>query len=218
MSKNEIDRMVDVVRDSYHVPGETPKEAIWDVIEQGLAAAPDEGVLDLTVARKSRSLRQSRYFGWSAAAAAVLALGIGIGRMSSPGTTATPVANTSGDMPSSLQFAAAEHFGRTESLLTMVRSDARQGQVDPMTGTWARGLLVQTRMLMDARTGDDPVMIELLEDLELVLAQVVGLAEGGVIEGDRTRTELDLALRGVEERELLPRLQAAGRPLGLSGT
>ena len=220
MSEKSVDQMVDVVRDAYHVPGETPAEAIWDGVQQGMRVAPDAGVTDLTVERMKRSVRVSRPLAWSVAAAALLVLGVGIGRSTSPGTTLTPVANATSDVTTTLQFAAAEHFGRTESLLTMVRSDARQGQVDPMTGTWARGLLVQTRLLMDARAADEPAMRELLEDLELVLAQVVGLAEHRVIDGDGTRAELELelALRGVEERELLPRLQVAGRLVGLSGT
>ena len=220
MSEKPVDEMVDVVRDTYHVPGETPAEAIWEGVQQGMRAAPDEGVTDLTVERMKRSIRVSRPVAWSVAAAALLVLGVGVGRMTSPGATLAPVANASSDATTGLRFAAAEHFGRTESLLTMVRSDVRQGRVDSMTGTWARGLLVQTRLLLDARAGDDPAMRELLEDLELVLAQVVGLAERGVMDGDRTHNELEfeLALRGVEERELLPRLQAAGRLLGLSGT
>jgi hypothetical protein len=214
MSEKSVDRMVDVVRDAYHVPGETPAEAIWDGVQRGMRVAPDEGVIDLTVERVKRSVRVSRPLAWSVAAAALLVLGVGIGRITSPDTTLTPVANASSDATTSLQFAVAEHFGRTESLFTMVRSDARRGQVDPMTGTWARGLLV------DARAADEPAMRELLEDLELVLAQVVGLAEDGVIDGDGTRAklELELALHGVEKWELLPRLQAPGRPPGLSGT
>ena len=61
-------------------------------------------------------------------------------------------------------------------------------------------------------------MRALLEDLELVLVQVVGVTEHG---GDRarTRSEMNLALDGLKERDVLPRIQAvvpAG--LGLSGT
>ena len=218
MSEKPVDQMLDAVRELYHSPGETPTEEMWDAIQRGAEATPGERVIDLTAARNARPARTRRSLAWAAAAAAVLVMGIGIGRMTSPVESDTPVATTSNGTAETLQFAAAEHFGRTESLLTMVRVDAREGRIDPMTSTWARGLLAQTRLLIDARAGSEPAMEELLEDLELVLAQIVGLAGSGSIEGDHTRTELELTLRGVEDRELLPRLQAAGRPLRLSGT
>ncbi len=94
------------------------------------------------------------------AAAAVLVIGISIGRMTSPVPDAVPAASAPGDVAQGLRFAAAEHFGRTESLLTRVRADVRRGQVDPMTGTWARGLLAQTRLLIDARVAGEPAMDE----------------------------------------------------------
>jgi len=222
MSEQPMDRMVEAVREAYHAPGDTPREAMWEVIQQGLPATSDEPVIDMDAARKKRAQRTSaasaRAYGWAVAAAAVLVIVIGIGRMTSPVPDAVPAASAPGDVAQGLRFAAAEHFGRTESLLTMVRADARRGQVDPMTGTWARGLLAQTRLLIDARVAGEPAMDELLEDLELVLAQIVGLAGGGSTNEVRRNTELALAIRGLEERELLPRLQAAGPALGLSGT
>ena len=41
---------------------------------------------------------------------------------------------------------------------------------------WAGGLLLQTRLLLDSPVADDPEMQELLEELELVLAQIVSLS------------------------------------------
>ena len=146
------------------------------------------------------------------AAAAVLALGIGIGRMSAPG--AVEVADNQSGVPAdanaaSLTLAAQEHFGQTESLLTMVRSDARSGRVDPMTSEWARGLLSQTRLLIDVQGGSDPTVDDLLLDLELLLIQIVGMGDTGASDEAHARTELDLALRSLEEGEVLPRLRAA---------
>ena len=114
--------------------------------------------------------------------------------------------------------AALEHLGRSESLLTMVRADARSGSVDPGVSKWARELLTETRLLMDLPEADDAVVLELLEDLELVLVQIVGVAEA---KGDPVddRSELALALEGLEERDVLARIQAvlpAGP--GLAGT
>ena len=42
---------------------------------------------------------------------------------------------------------------------------------------WAGGMLVQTRLLMDTPAADDLEMKNLLEELELVLAQIVGLSK-----------------------------------------
>ena len=47
-------------------------------------------------------------------------------------------------------------------------------------GTWSRGLLAQTRLIMDAQENPDPLLQDLLEDLELVLVQLVG---AGAIDG-----------------------------------
>ena len=119
---------------------------------------------------------------------------------------------------SALRMAALEHFGRTESLLTVVRADARSGRVDPAMGAWARGLLAETRLLLDAPASDDPAVLELLEDLELVLVQIVGITDGAP-SGSDEESELSLALEGLEERDVLSRIQAvmpAGP--GLAGT
>ena len=52
-------------------------------------------------------------------------------------------------------------------------------------------------------------MGDLLLDLEFVLIQIVSVARTGSMDEARTRTELELALRSLEEGEVLPRIQAA---------
>jgi len=212
--------MRDVVgrlRDEYNVPAETPRDEMWAAIESGLEAH-DGTVVRLEVERRRRLARLVRPMGWAAAAAAVLVLGVGIGRI----TTPVPVAEVAADMvpdPAVLRMAAVAHLGRSESLLTLVRADARNGRVDPGVGVWARGLLTQTRLLLDTPDGNDPALRDLLEDLELVLVQVVGVAELAPGDDVRARSELTLALEGLQEREVLPRIQAV-TPAGpvLAGT
>jgi len=133
--------------------------------------------------------------------------------MTAPG--ARPSADVAMDAPTDagpssevLRAAAVQHLARTESLLTLVRADARAGRVEPSLGSWARGLLSQTRLLMDAQGGADPAMAELLGDLELVLVQIVGAANADIGDSAKVRSELNLALDGMEEREVLPRIQA----------
>jgi hypothetical protein len=209
----------------YNAPPETPREEMWDAIvarirEEGAPAVTNEVSLD--AARARRRLPAVR--GW-AAAAAVLAVGIALGRATAPGPTETasatgsveePPAADAGVRPSptALDFAAFQHLGRSESLLAMVRADAREGRIDPAVAPWARSLLMETRLLLDVRRGSDPTLDGLLGELELVLSQIVGVAETGDDEG-RMRTELDLTIGGMDEREVLTRIRAA-IPTGMS--
>jgi hypothetical protein len=210
-----MDPGVERLREEYNPPPGTPREEMWAVIEAGLGARSGE-VVSLAEARAKHVFAHRNPLGWAAAAAAVLILGVGIGRMTAPASP--PVA---GDrvvrQASVVRAAALEHFGRSESLLTLARADARSGRVDPAIGKWARGLLTETRLLMDVPETNDPAVRELLEDLELVLVQLVGVADVG--DGAQKQSELTLALRGLEESDVLSRIQAV-LPAGpvLAGT
>jgi hypothetical protein len=141
--------------------------------------------------------------------------------MSAPAVNGTSapvaVAESEPDVSGELGFAARDHLGRTESLLTQVRADARDGRIDPALGTWARGLLSQTRLLMDTRGNGDPEVRRLLEDLELLLVQIAGASRAGPSDEARATTELELALRSLDEGGVMSRLHAVV-PFGLSGT
>ncbi len=232
----------DRIKEAYNAPPETPREQMWSAISAKIAALeasapPAEGrtwhggerdeaaagaTVDLeafrarrdAIARKPGSATLRRVGGWAVAAAALLVLGVGIGRMTAPtGPVAnepTPIARpTWTDGGAGLGLAAREHLDRTESLLTMVRADARDGQLDPGVAAWAEELLVQTRLLLDRPAGVAPETRDLLMDLELVLAQVVGVAETGPGDDARARTEMELTLKSLDQGEVLPRIQAA---------
>jgi hypothetical protein len=235
---NERDRPLEAswrrMAELYHAPPETPRDAMWTAIEARLGERPTGGgdIVDLEEARARRVQRSAgtgsahRFAGWAVAAAALVVMGIGIGRMTVPegdapaaAVTASvnpPVSRPAGVTSASLAMAAREHFGETESLLTMVRADARAGQVDPATRAWAEGLLGQTRLLLDTEGETTPAVHDLLLDLELVLIQIVGVSETGSSNEAQARTELELALRSLEEGELLPRIQAVVPP-GMAG-
>jgi hypothetical protein len=212
MDDKKMEELLTGLRDEYNTPPETPREEMWTAIQARLGSR-DESVVSLEAARRSRMARYRKPLGWAVAAAAVLVLGLGIGRMTAPGVTpegspTLQVASGSDGTSRALQVASLEHLVQTESLLTLVRADARTGRVEPTMGTWAKGLLTQTRLLMDAQGGTDPVMKALLQDLELVLVQIVGVANASPEDVDRVRSELNLALDGLEESEVLPRIQA----------
>ncbi len=224
---------VDAVRDTYHAPPEAPREDMWAAIRAGMAASDGPGratdeVVDLARERARREAGGGSTWPrllssparWAVAAAALLVLGIGIGRWSATtglvpptGTTSGPAGGTVAEAPardaSGLELAARMHFGRTESLLATVRSDARTGRVDESVGPWARTLLSQTRLLMDARGEAHDDVQQLLSDLELVLVQVLGATEASGMDEERAREELDLMIRSLERGEILPRIRSA---------
>jgi hypothetical protein len=82
--------------------------------------------------------------------------------------------------------ATLQHFTAAEALLVSYRSERSNAALsDSMTvaldnrlSLWARQLLQDTRLLLDSPAGADPRRRQLLEDLELVLAQITRL--GGV--------------------------------------
>jgi hypothetical protein len=191
MWQDHWNETVERVRATYNVPPETPREEMWGAISAGMPSrATEVQVVDLDEKRRRRA-RHLVPASWAAAAAALVVLGIGIGRMTAlPGEDPGLVAAPSGT--SALELAAREHLGTTESRLTMVR------------------------LLIDARPDGDPALSALLEDLELVLVQIVGLTETGTLDEPRTRTELELALRSLEDGEVLSRIQEA-LPAGMAG-
>lgn len=223
MPEDNLNHLLDKIRSEYNPPPETPREEMWAVIqgrmEDGGRGDPsteprDRLVVSLDQARRSRSDRVRRSLAWAMGAAAILVLGLGIGRVTAPG--ALPVAgggqeaaSVSAEAPDSdlLRILALDHLAKTESLLTLARADASAGGLEASVGTWSRGLLAQTRLIMDAREHSDPLLQELLEDLELVLVQMVGAT---ATDGDpaKIQAEWNLALEGLEDTEVLTRIRA----------
>ncbi len=223
-NEHEIEERLRRLADGYNRPPPTPKEAMWAAIEarigreSGGAAGGPVLVRD-TDGAPARARRPALRRGMlaAAAAAAVLALGIGIGRHTAapPGGSARVAEAPEDDV---VRAAALDHLGRSEALLAMVRSDARSGRVDPEVARWGRGLLVQTRLLLDSRAGSDPSLRPLLEDLEVILAQVA-LLSGDEESPGRAREELDIIARGLDENGVLPRIQAVVPAMpGIPGT
>jgi hypothetical protein len=150
---------------------------------------------------------------WSAAAAAVLIVGIGIGRWSVVPHDTPPVDSVSlddGPTIDSGQFyrlAAARHLRQTETLITLFTlgeggdgSDKRQQRIDD----WAKRLLSDTRLLLDSPAAEDPALEKLLTDLEFVLARISQVSD----------EQLEAEQRRIADDALLMRLRSqlpAGR-------
>jgi len=146
-----------------------------------------------------------RWVRWGLAAAAVLLVGIGIGRWTADqaanGGTPVASADTTG-RALVYQLAATQYLSRTETFLTGFRADLRTGRVDAFPGQ-ARDLLATTRLLLDSPAADDPRMQALLEDLELVLVQISQMEAG------RDRRNADLITQDMDQRNVLPKLRSA---------
>ena len=103
----------------------------------------------------------------------------------------------------SVSTETSQYLGQTAALLIALPSEVRAGRANGQFLTRAGELLTRTRLLLDSPAANDPTMRNLLEDLELVLAQVVHL------ENNQSRTELDLINRALEQRDVIPRLRTA---------
>lgn len=191
------ERFEEFLRDAargYNAPPQAPKDAMWARIEE---------------ARRFRRPRRTGWRQWSAwgvGAAAVLAVGFGIGRVSiGPVERAAPAVATAGataDAPASTPYRVAtiQHLSQAEVLLTSFR--ARGAADTEPVGEWARDLLSTTRLLLDSPAARDPETARLLEYLELVLAQIAQLPSAGRDE------EKELIDEAMEQGNVIPRLRA----------
>ena len=214
MTNDRFEEFLTVHGDAYNSPPPTPRDEIWKAIEGAIVdeVASDRHVVSIASARAEKlgaATRRQHWGTWAAAAAAVLVVGVGIGRMSvnPPATGALEVAVAPGAATKTLRSVALSHLARTETLLTMVSSDARAGRVDAELAQWGRGLLLQTRLLMDSRASEDPVIGKLLQDLEVILMQVAGLSSGGQ-DGARDREELDMITQGLDDQNMMLRIRS----------
>ena len=190
----------------HNAPPPTPRDEIWQRIQAVRhKSVPSDGVIPLPVRRTVP--RTARWLAWGAGIAAVLALGIGLGRLSLPTSGEAPAqvaanqSDSAAPSRSNVAYAltAAQHLSMVETFLTTLRTST---EVDSSFTVRARELLSSTRLLQDA-PGMDPRLRRLLSDLEDILVQVAQF--------DRSRgaEELDLITDGLEERQVLPRVRAA---------
>lgn len=199
------DTWVHMARSTYNPPGEAPREEIWRGLEARLF--PDTA----SVTRR----RRAPWVPILAAASVVLLLGVGLGRWSAPLAVVSdpavvptaPATTARATSTASVRFATARHLNDAEALLAFVSTDARQGRVDRDLAQWGSGLLTQTRLLLDSRVAEEPEVRGVLEDLEIVLAQIALLGDPG-FDAERLRSELDLISKGVTEGGVRTRIRS----------
>jgi hypothetical protein len=189
----KFERWLKDAAQSYRSPLSTPREEMWKRIE---AARRNQHVIELRP-----------WMRWALAAAAVLAIGIGIGRWTahqpSP-VNGTPVAAVDSTNPDFVyQVAATQYLSRTEAFLTGFRADIRGGERNARLASQARDLLSTTRLMLDSPAANDARLRVLLEDLELVLVQISQLQAG------RTAHDMDIITQGMDQSNVLPKLRSA---------
>jgi len=212
VNKDRLDeRLREAARD-YNAPPPTPRERMW-------ARIADE--------RRSRrparpAFRRTRRIWYPVAAAAVLLLGIAIGRWglnptqpaggpvairepadrSPRGAAITTTHGTDRDEIAVYRYAAAPVLSKAELLLTQFQAGRAAAGDDADFSSRAAALLVETRLLLDSPAAENTELRMLLGDLELILARIVRIA------AQQEEDERVWAEQGLEERAILPRLRA----------
>ena len=209
MSDREFDELVEEMKRSHNPPPPVPTDRMWARIE-------------------ARRAEQRQRAGWrwlkpALAMAAVLLLGIAIGRVGlrpdeSPVVADAELSTPAPDVPAAgaapqdqtsvlVRHAAVDLFNKADALLTDLKvSSCATSDPEPVPA-WAGNLLVQTRLLLDSSLGEDPETKALLQDLELVLARITRLSREDCT-GDVDRIRKDMKANATLDRL---RLAAAGR-------
>ncbi len=133
-----------------------------------------------------------------------------------PGNPQPAFAGQSGGVQAvTYQLATEQHLQDAEALLTSFSLESRDERMNSQFAGWAKGLLSNTRLLLDSPAGDDPRRAKLLQDLELVLAQIVQLSPDapvaerelvqGSIQNGMVMTRLRTAIPAGQPREITER-------------
>jgi hypothetical protein len=149
--------------------------------------------------------------------AAMLLVGVVVGRASatwqSPATSGTATVASSATrtgpgaaselQASTQEVATSRYLASTAALLIALPDELRERRRDAAFLSQADGLLLQTRLLLDSPAAADPTLRALLDDLEIVLAQLVRL------DARRDPMGVDFLHEALEQRDVLPRLREA---------
>jgi hypothetical protein len=204
MNDEQLDHILDRAGASYRPPPDPDLEALW----RGIDARR----------RRSRASNRRTPLWWGAritGIAAALAIAFTLGRMSAGGPAAdspAPVSSSSQEMETPVTAVATELLGQTVVLLTALPEERSDSIPDQRFTQQAGALLTTTRLLLDSpAAANDPRLHNLLEDLELVLAQIARLQKGG-----QARMELELITDALQQQDLVPRIRsiAAGLNAG----
>jgi len=169
---------------AYHSPRPTPHDEMWQRIEARR--------------RNKRVIELRPWLRWAVAAAAVLVLGIGIGRWSTHQVSASAAGSTAAAGPR-----VANEIDSLASVAYQVRADANRSANTARLARQARDLLTTTQLMLDSPAADNPRLRSLLEDLELVLMQI------SLLNPVQDGHDRDLITQGMNQSNVLPKLRSA---------
>jgi hypothetical protein len=193
----ELDRWIEEARTTYHPPPAPPMTEMWDDIEARAFGR-----------RRASGPRRWVQAGAGIAAALVLGFALGRGSVRGPAAVPSPVVAAEGAVAQQpYDRTATTLLGQTVVLLSALPADARDVSRDRKFATQASDLLVTTRLLLDSQAAADPRLHDLLEDLELILAQIARIQHG------QDPAELRFITEALQERDLVPRIRALAAEL-----
>ncbi len=212
MTDERLDDLLREAKTSYRIPPAADFDAIWSKVERDAFDAP----LPAQVIRPARQ----RWLRPAIGIAATLLVGFGLGRVSrapaSPQVAAGPPADSAARtvvIADPVRGATYDYIARTVALLDSVSNPARAGGLrgDERFVSDAAQLLGTTRILLDSPAASDARLRALLEDLELVLAQVARLRTAPRAD------ELTFIAEAVSERDMVPRLRTVAASISAEG-
>ena len=197
MTDENFERLMRDAAETYRRPPNAPIDEMWTSIE-GEAFGP--GVS----AKRHLSLMANPWLRM----AAVLVVGVAIGRGSMPTQRAAPAApgktvTTAQESADSYQLTTDRYLGQTVALLVQLPRQLQSGRTDTAFINRANQSLATLRLLMDSPAASNPRLRSLFEDLELVLVQVVQMPKGG------SASDANLIRQAMQQRDVMPRLRDA---------
>jgi hypothetical protein len=201
MDDQEMEQWLRELKDTWRVTGDPPLDRMWQFIEA-------EGFAGWERGSGGRWIRKVLPL------AATLILGFGLGQLTpgllrphaalrtADGSSAEPgvqPARWTDDAP--FVGVATNYLERVTALLVTLTEESNRGQPLDYSSGKARDLLATTRLLLDSPQLSDPHLRDLLDDLELVLAQIARLPR------EAAPPDVYLIDQALDQREVLPRLR-----------
>jgi hypothetical protein len=196
MTDDELDPLLREQIRGYHQPPAPPREALWARIQA--ARAEEQATAPVRAIRPAGR----RLLPYVLGAAALVALAFGLGRISVQPVVVAIARPEQGPPTLAQRMAAGEYLGGVELFLTDFRAEARSGRPDSLAPERARRLLAATRLLLDSPSGQDARLKPLLNDLELILAEIAQLPA----ESDQ---DLDLITNNLDRQGTIARLRSS---------
>jgi hypothetical protein len=196
MSEDRFERLMKDAAATYRRPPAAPLDEMWASIEAEAFGTPLH-------AKRRPSLMANPWLRM----AAVLVLGVAIGRGSTLARSAAPTAPIKAvavqDPSDSYSLTTDRYLVQTVALLVDMPKQLQSGHTDTAFIARANESLTKLRLLMDSPAASNPRLRSLFEDLELVLVQVVHMPKGG------SAADASLIRQAMQQHDVMPRLRDA---------